>query len=178
MYLMKFSKQQIENMPHELKNNDTSRYDKNKKDPITSDEALYEIMNVKDGISKQLLKSIKEAAMDCAIHSKSSSGEILECYSFGNELDPKYYSYRPNIENEDRDANLKALNKKQDKFKAKKKKVNGISYALRYDDEGNPTDMLYDLDSFLLAKENPNITARFVGRLVEEDGKLYIDHNI
>tara|TARA_B100000035_G_scaffold288163_1_gene273607 strand:- start:2182 stop:5559 length:3378 start_codon:yes stop_codon:yes gene_type:complete len=178
MYLMKFSQQQIENMSNEIKNNDTSRYDKNNKDPISSDQALYEIMNVKDGISKQLLKSIKEAAMDCAVHNKSGSGEVLECYSFGNELDPKYYSYRPNIENEDRDANLKALNKKQDKFKAKKRKVNGISYALRYDDDGNPTDMLYDLDSFLQAKENPNITARLVGRLVEEDGKLFVDHNI
>ena len=91
-------------MVNELKNNDTSRYDKNNKDPITSDQALYEIMNVKEGISKQLLKSIKEAAIDCAIHNKSTSKEILECYTFGNETDPKFYSYRPNIENEDRDA--------------------------------------------------------------------------
>ena len=178
MYLMKFSKDQVDNMVNELKNNDTSRYDKNNKDPITSDQALYEIMNVKEGISKQLLKSIKEAAIDCAIHNKSTSKEILECYTFGNETDPKFYSYRPNIENEDRDANLKALNKKKDNFRAKKKRVNGIDYALRYDEKGNPTNLLYDLESFLQAKNNPNINAELVGKLVDENGTLYVDYNI
>ena len=178
MYLMKFSKDQIDNlMSVELKTNDTSRYDTKNKDPISSDESLYEIMNVKDGISKQLLKSIKEAAMDCAIHSKSKSGEVLECYSFGNETDPKFYSYRPNIENEDRDANLKALNKKKEVFKAKRKRVNGIDYALRYDN-GKATNKLYDLDSFMQAKTNPNITALLVGLLVEEDGREYVDYNV
>jgi hypothetical protein len=178
MYLMKFSKDQIDNlMSVELKTNDTSRYDTKNKDPISSDESLYEIMNVKDGISKQLLKSIKEAAMDCAIHSKSKSGEVLECYSFGNETDPKFYSYRPNIENEDRDANLKALNKKKEVFKAKRKRVNGVDYALRYDN-GKATNKLYDLDSFMQAKTNPNITALLVGLLVEEDGREYVDYNV
>ena len=54
-------------------------------------------------------------------HYTKDSDETLECYSFGNETDPKFYSYRPNIENEDRDANLKALNKKKEAFKAKTK---------------------------------------------------------
>ena len=179
MYLMKFSKEQVDGlMSVELKTNDTSKYDKHNKNPITSDESLYEIMNVKDGISKQLLKSIKEAAMDCAIHNRAGSSEVLECYSFGNETDPKYYSYRPNIEHEDRDANLKQLNKKKEVFKAKKRRVNGVEYALRYDDSGKPTNMLYDLDSFLQAKSNPNITAMLVGNLIVEGDREYVDYNV
>ena len=51
MYLMKFSKEQIDTlMSTELKINDTNKYDKYNKDPISSDESLYEIMKVKDGI--------------------------------------------------------------------------------------------------------------------------------
>lgn len=179
MYLMKFSKEQIDTlMSTELKINDTSKYDKHNKDPISSDESLYEIMKVKDGISKQLLKSVKEAAMDCAIHNRAKSGEVLECYSFGNETDPKYYSYRPNIENEDRDANLKDRNTKKTGFKAKKRRVNGVDYALRYNDNGKASDELYDLDGFMQAKLNPRIDVMLVGKLVIEDGVEYVDYNV
>ena len=73
---------------------------------------------------------------------------------------------------------MKALNKKKDNFRAKKKRVNGIDYALRYDEKGNPTNLLYDLESFLQAKNNPNINAELVGKLVDENGTLYVDYNI
>ena len=44
----------------------------------------------------------------------------------------------------------------------------GKTYALRLDDKGEPTDKLYDYDSYLQAKENPNVTARLTAKIVEK----------
>ena len=51
-----------------------------KKKPLTSDEALYEIATIKEGINKEILRNIKEASIDCSIHQKSGSKERLKCF--------------------------------------------------------------------------------------------------
>ena len=38
--------------------------------------------------------------------------------------------------------------------------------------------MLYDINTFLMAQKNPKIEVQYVGRLVEENGKTYIDGNL
>ena len=178
MYLMKFTDNQIQHkMSKTIKNNDKSKYDKTNKSPFTSDESLFEIMNRKENITNQLLRSIKEASFDCSIHSSSSS-ETLECFSFGNETNSKFFSYKPNLEHEDKDDKVKDLNIQVKAWHAKRKVVNGKAYALRLDDKGNPTDKLYDLVSFQTAQKNPNkkIQVEFVGKLIkDESGKEFVE---
>ena len=179
MYLMKFTDNQIQyKMSKTIKNNDKSKYDKTNKRPFTSDESLFEIMNRKENITNQLLRSIKEASFDCSIHNSSSSEETLECFSFGNETNSKFFSYKPNLENEDKDEKVKELNILVKSWRAKKKIVNGKAYALRLDDNREPTDKLYDLVSFQRAQANPGkkIQAEYVGKLIKgEDGKEFIE---
>jgi hypothetical protein len=179
LYLMQFTKHQIDDlMSTEIRNNDISKYDIKNKTPQTSDETLHEISNRKENISKQLLRSVKEAAMDCAIHYTKDSDETLECYSFGNQVDPNIYSYRPNIKQEDRDMKIAAQNKQTVNWEAVEWVGDGKTYALRIDSKGNPTNQLYDYDTYLQAKENPNVTARLTAKIVEKNGKKFLDTNV
>jgi hypothetical protein len=74
VYLMTFSKEQIDSDDSiELKRKDLSK--RAPHIPLTSDEALYEIATIKEEVSAQLLLSVKEASIDCAIHSKFGAKE-------------------------------------------------------------------------------------------------------
>ena len=128
---MTFSDEQLKSkLSIQLKNNDKSKFgDSKDKRPLTSDEALNEIMNIKENITRNLLKAVKEASMDCGIHIKSNLEESLECFSFGNVMNPKLFSYKPNIENEDKDAYIENKNKKPLSWGAVKV-IDGKSYAL------------------------------------------------
>jgi hypothetical protein len=79
----------------ELREGDTSA----KTDaPITTDESLYEIAKRKEEINNNILRSVKETAIDCAIHAKAGSKETLKCFTFDNP-DNKF-AYAPNIQDE------------------------------------------------------------------------------
>ena len=79
----------------ELREGDTSA----KTDaPITTDESLYEIAKRKEEINSNILRSVKETAIDCAIHAKAGSKETLKCFTFDNP-DNKF-AYTPNIQDE------------------------------------------------------------------------------
>ena len=180
LYLMTFSDEQLKSqLSRGLKTNDTSKFGNSKeKRPLTSDESLYEIMNMKESITSNLLKAVKEASMDCGIHIKSNTEESLECFSFGNVMNSKLFSYRPNIEYEDQDSHIEEKNKKQISWGAVEKTIDGKSYALRLDENNKPTNMLYDIDTFIMAQKNPKVEVVYIGKLVEEDGKTYIDGNL
>ena len=179
MYIMTFSDSQIKDkMSITLKNNDRSKFNKENKRPLTTDEALYEIMNRKESITNQIVKSIKEASFDCAIHNTGKSGEILECFAFGNETNPKIFSYKPNIEQEDRDTKVQALNLGKENWRAVRKILDGKSYALRLDSDGKSTNKLYDLVSFQRARDNPGmgLQAEYVGKIIkDENGKEILE---
>lgn len=178
-YLMSFTDEQIEKkMNIDIRNNDTSKIDRKNLRPLTSDESLYERSNYKAGVTNQILKNVKEASIDCSIHSSSGSGESLECYSFGNDVDPNVFSYKPNIHNEVKDGKHEKLNVTQETWRAKRVNINGIDYAIRLDHNGKETDMAYDLDSFQQALKNPNVPILLVGKITERDGKRYMDTNI
>ena len=53
-------------------------YDKTNNRPFTSDESLFEIMNRKENITNQLLRSIKEASFDVPINIFSLSSKRIE----------------------------------------------------------------------------------------------------
>ena len=66
--------------------------------PITTDESLYEIAKRKEEINSNILRSVKETAIDCAIHAKAGTKETLKCFTFDNP-DNKF-AYTPNIQDE------------------------------------------------------------------------------
>ena len=105
------------------------------------------------------------------------SGEILECFGFGNETNPKIFSYKPNIEHEDRDTKVQALNIGKERWGARRKVIDGKSYALRLDEKGKATNKLYDLVSFQRARDNPGmgLQAEFVGKIIIQDGKEMLE---
>jgi hypothetical protein len=161
-YLMTFQPSQIEgDKSIELRLHDTSKIDG--VTPLSSDEALFEISNIKEEISKQLLKTVKESSIDCAIYNKPGNSENIQCFSFG-KVSPDNFSYTPNQENEESDDVSKA-NKEKIKWKAKSLKLQGKEYAL------NPTTFeVYDYDSYIQAVKfggDPIL----VGRLEKKDGK-------
>jgi hypothetical protein len=158
LYLMIFSETQLSSdLSIELRLKDLSKKDKKK--VITSDEYLYEISSIKEEINASLLKSVKESAIDCAIHSRSSSKESdLKCFVIGNPREDKYV-YTPNISNQDKDEGMK-LNKKTEVVKLNELTINGVVYAFNKE-----TKDLYDYDSYLKQE------LLLLGKLVkQEDG--------
>ena len=111
---------------------------------ITTDEALYEISNIKKNITAGILQAVKESSMDCAIHSGSNVKEGIACYSFGNPP-PTSFSYKPSYGTEEKEQ-ISKINKKQIKWKAYPIKIKGIKYALKRTDKRNKSvGEVYDL---------------------------------
>lgn len=174
LYLMTFTEEQKSGDESiELRLKDTSRIDK--KTPLTSDEALYEISNIKEEINQQLLRSIKEASIDCAIHSKTGSKENLVCFSFGKVDDNDNYSFTPSYRNQEKDRE-RGINVKQITWKAATFTLGGKKYKLRLKQDGKTkTDEVYDYDSFEQAKSNPGVKPLYIGKLVIKGNKARIE---
>jgi len=47
---------------------------------LTTDESLLEISIIKNRINSQILKAVKETAIDCRLYEKAHAGEGLKCY--------------------------------------------------------------------------------------------------
>ena len=157
MYLMTFTEEQLKSDDSiELRVNDKSKRDG--VTPLTSDEALYELATIKEDINRDLLKSIKESAIDCNIHVRGENKEDLQCFSIGNPKTNKY-TYVPDINNQEEDIDAKK-NKEIIEWEAIIYKIQGIPYAYRKE-----TGEVYDLDSY--RKNNPIL----VGNLTIKDGK-------
>ena len=79
IYLMIFSEAQLKSDEAiELKRKDLSKAVP--KFPITSDQYLFEISEIKAGLTAQLTDAIKETAFDCYIYSNG------KCVNFGDPL--------------------------------------------------------------------------------------------
>ena len=142
LYLMVFSEAQLSSdLSIELRLKDISKKDKKK--VITSDEYLYEISSIKEEINASLLQGVKESAIDCSIHTRSTSKEKdVKCFVIGNPSENKYI-YTPNIEAQDKDEGMK-LNKKTEVLKLNELVINGNKYAYN-----KVTKELFDYDSYL-----------------------------
>lgn len=142
LYLMVFSEAQLSSdLSIELRVKDISKKDKKK--VITSDEYLYEISSIKEEINASLLQGVKESAIDCSIHTRSSSKEKdVKCFVIGNPSENKYI-YTTNIANQDKDEGMK-LNKKTELLKLNELVINGNKYAYN-----KVTKELFDYDSYL-----------------------------
>ena len=134
----KTSKQNIE-----LRIRDLSKLDR--KTPVTTDETLFEIASLKDRINRQILKAVKESAVDCSLYSSKNKDESLVCYGYGKIESNQFGSY-PSFE-QDRgqkmDLNLRAV-----AWEAKKITFNNKDYAWN-----QRTNEIYDYNTYLQSKE-------------------------
>jgi hypothetical protein len=157
----KTDKKTIEIMIHDL-----SRIDGRS---ITTDESLYEISQIKDGINQKILKSIKETSIDCNVYNtkkaKGKDDEQLICYgsNFGKLESNDFISY-PTLEKDM--SEREELNVIEQKIKLKDtKEINGVKYKI------DPlTNELYDRDVF----ENTRQLVK-VGQLKKVGKKMLVE---
>jgi hypothetical protein len=147
LYMSKFSDKQKFNRDNVgIMNRDTSRLVTAKKGAktgetaITTDEVLYEIAVIKDRLTKQLLKSVKESSVDCNVYDNSKEG--LVCYTYGYSTSNEFGSYPSYGEDKNvREGTDLELRRAQ----VKELVVEGKKYAHNIE-----TDELYDLASYKL----------------------------
>ena len=163
LYLMIFSEaQKTDERSIELRLKDFSKLDKT--NPLTSDEALYEISRIKENINKEIIHNIKEAAIDCNVHSKLDGKEKLQCFTFGSS-NPTQFSYLPSLASDDSDK-MTDINKFEEKIEAYSIVIPNIGKCA----VNSKTKEVYDLDSYM--KKNPII----IGHLkIDSNGdKIFI----
>ena len=170
LYLMTFSEKQRQEATKEMIQSDKSKY--NPAMIVSSDESLHEISEIKAKINSELLKAIKEAAIDCALYADTMSKEGLSCLAFPDAT-PKSLSYVPSVSQEDT-ATVEASNKRNVTWGAREVTIDGVKYALR-----TGTKKLYDIKSYMAAvkagDEGRRIDPVFVGILHESKaGKVKI----
>jgi len=150
-----------------LKSDDTLAlriHDKSRKDdrtPVTTDETLFEIATIKEEISQNILRAVKEASIDCALHVNSNKKEKLQCFTFGSS-DASKAAYGPSINDQASDE-MVAKNKKGVTWKAKDIEFDGMPYALN-----EKTNEIYTQDSYLAG--NP-IKVADLEIITDKDGK-------
>jgi hypothetical protein len=110
--------------------------------PFTTDQYLLEIAQIKDSITRQILTSVKETAIDCSLYNTNPT-EPLVCYGFGKVEAQSFASY-PTLE---RDTQEKAA-VRTEKKKLVSLMVEGVKYAV-----DKNTMIVYDFASYEKAKE-------------------------
>ena len=143
LYLMRFTARQMASDNDESLNirmNDKSKTDGTT--PMSTDQSLYEISNIKERITRQILTAVKESSFDCMIHANASSKERLNCYSFGVGTGEESLAYQPNIATEE-DDKTKKLNKQTKTMALRKLTVSGKEYA-----EDPDTHIIYDMELY------------------------------
>ena len=143
LYLMRFTARQVATDNDESLN--IRMHDKSKTDgttPMSTDQSLYEISNIKERITRQILTAVKESSFDCMIHASAGAKERLQCYSFGAGVGEESLAYQPNIAAEE-DDKTKKLNKQTKTIALRKLVVNGKEYA-----EDTDTHIIYDMELY------------------------------
>jgi len=180
VYLMTFTRGQLlSDASIELKVKDLSKREYNTtpdaekpklvKLPFTSDEALFEISTIKEEVSNQLIKSVKESSIDCAIYSKVGNKEQLHCLQFADAA-PSSFSYNPSLKSDEPDS-MAQINKQPLQWKGKEITLLGKTYIYRKMD--NKRGNIYDLESYKQAEITPGIDPILIGTLEKEpNGEL------
>jgi hypothetical protein len=143
LYLMRFTARQMATDNDESLNirmNDKSKTDGST--PMSTDQSLYEISNIKERITRQILTAVKESSFDCMIHATAGAKERLQCYTFGTGVGDESLAYQPNIATEE-DDKTKKLNKQTKSMTLRKLTVNGKDYA-----EDPATNIIYDMELY------------------------------
>jgi hypothetical protein len=152
VYLMIFSEQQLlSDDAVELKRKDLSKA--TPKVPITSDQYLYEISEIKANLAKQLTDMVKETAFDCYVYSNG------KCLNFGDPSNDKM-AYVPDYAEQQNDTTVKA-NKVAIEWTGKPITINGVEYV--YKRASKSVLDLYDKQIYLNALKDPAIMPLKVG---------------
>jgi hypothetical protein len=152
VYLMIFSKEQLlSDKAIELKRKDLSKAIP--RVPITSDQYLYEISEIKANLTAQLTDAIKQSAFDCYIYSNG------KCVNFGDPTNEKF-AYVPDFTEQQNDTTLKA-NKMQIEWTGVPITINGVEYVGRR--MGRDIFDLYDKETYVRAMEDSGIAPLKVG---------------
>jgi len=161
VYLMIFSEAQLKSDEAiELKRKDLSKA--LPRVPITSDQYLFEISEIKANLTAQLTDAIKESAFDCYIYSNG------KCVNFGDPKNDKF-SYVPDYAEQQNDSTVKA-NKKPIEWVGKPITINGVEYIYRRISK-DVLD-LYDKEIYKNAMEDPSINPLKVGSYeINEQGE-------
>jgi hypothetical protein len=94
--LASFSEQQKQQIQNEIGEGILNISEASKRDPnqlFTSDQALFEISEIKLKVAEILLKAIQETSIDCRIHSEDDS----TCFSLGNVVSQEFAT-KPTLE--------------------------------------------------------------------------------
>ena len=152
VYLMIFSETQLKSDEAiELKRKDLSKAVPRL--PITSDQYLFEISEIKANLTSQLTDAIKESAFDCYIYSNG------KCVNFGNPTNDKY-AYVPDYAEQQNDTTVRA-NKVAVEWTGKPITINGSQYVYRRAST-NVLD-LYDMETYKKALEDSSVKPLKVG---------------
>ena len=177
LYLMSFTEEQLaSDASVDLKHNDSSKLDPTKY--LTSDEALFEIANIKREITKRILNAVKETAIDCNLYKYDD----VTCFSFAT-TDPNKLSYNASISSEQSDR-VAVINKKEVKLVASKISLDGRDYAFVKDvkilkkyskKDIVQTGNLYDYDSYLRSQKGSGNAVAVGKLLIFKTGKYQIE---
>jgi hypothetical protein len=118
--------------------------EKTERIPFTTDQYLFEIAQIKDSITRQILTSVKETAIDCSLYNKNAD-EPLVCYGFGKTEAQSFASY-PMLERDTQERVTQNVKKTEMKLNAIT--VGDVKYAI-----DKKTLRVYDYSSYLRAKE-------------------------
>ena len=144
VYLMTFTATQLKSDEAiELKRKDTSKISNV---PLTSDEYLYEISEIKAKLNAQLINSIKESAFDCYLYSNipGSKGTGVQCVNFGDPSKEKF-SYVPNFAEQQNDITLRT-NKRRIEWEGFPIRIGDKDYVYRRMNKNLMN--IYDLASY------------------------------
>jgi hypothetical protein len=164
MYLMTFTEEQlIPAATGGMASKELLMYDvgkRDKKTPLTSDQALFEISMIKQEISRQILRSVKASAIDCALHARADDKDNVVCLSFG-AVSPKNFTTTPALTIEREFDKQQRQNLKPITWRAVIIKLGGKRYAFKKQfpkakgkDPKAKIGEVYDLDSYLRARKH------------------------
>ena len=154
VYIMTFTEEQLKSDNSiELKNKDLSRL--TPRVPLTSDQNLYEISEIKANLTSQLTQAIKESAFDCYIYSNG------KCVNFGEPTNNKF-SYVPDYAEQQNDTTVRA-NKVAIEWVGKPVTINGNEYVYRR--ISKTLLNIYDKASYEAALKDSSIIPLQIGTL-------------
>jgi hypothetical protein len=154
VYLMIFSAEQLKSDDAiELKRKDLSKGEEPV--PLTSDQYLYEISEIKGKLTRQLTDMIKETAFDCYIYSNG------KCLNFGEPKNDKF-SYIPDYTNQQNDTTM-LTNKREIQWIGKPITLNGVDYI--YKRINKSLLNIYDKTSYLEALQTTDVNPSQIGTL-------------
>ena len=160
VYLMVFSPEQLaSDEAIELKRKDISKLPP--RVPFTSDQYLYEIIEIKAKVQSQLTDIIKETSFDCYIYSNG------KCINFGDSSITKF-SYVPDYGEQQNDTTVIA-NKIALEMEGKPITINGVEYV--YVRVNPKLFKIYDKQTYLNALKDASIVPLQIGTLEMKKGE-------